>query len=173
MPVTYEPIATQTVTGSVAANVTFSSITTAYTDLVLVMSIRSDRPTDGSASVRLEFNGDTANNFSSVYIYGQGASAASGTSTSTAPMPQIGEAPGGPTLTTTYGLVKVNLFSYTGSAHKTILSEWAADLSGSGYVGRTVGLWRSTSAINAIKITISSRNIEVGSNFTLYGIKAA
>lgn len=173
MPATYEPVATQTISGSVAASVTFSSIGSTYTDLVLIMSVRSDRVTNGSSSIRLEFNGDTASNYSSIYMYGNGATPTSGQATSTTPMPQIGEAPGGATLTTTQGLAKVSLFSYAGSTNKTVLSEWAADRNGAGLVGRTVGLWRSTAAITSIKITISGQNIEIGSSFTLYGIKAA
>jgi hypothetical protein len=169
---TYEPIATSTVSGSNAANITFSSISSSYTDLVLVMALQSDRASNGSSSVRLEFNGDTATNYSSTYVYGTGASAVSGAQSSVTPMPQIGEAPGGPTLPV-FGLIKVSLFSYAGSTNKTILSEWAADRNGAGLVGRTVGLWRSTSAINSIKVTISSQNIVVGSTATLYGIKAA
>lgn len=173
MPATYEPIATQTTTGSVATSVTFSSIAATYTDLVLIMSIRSDRASNGSSSVRLEFNADTATNYSTHYMYGNSTSAISGNSVTATPMPQVGEAPGGPTLTTTYGLVRVNLFSYAGSTNKTILSEWAADRNTAGLVGRSVGLWRSTSAITSIKITISGQNIETGSTFALYGIKAA
>jgi hypothetical protein len=38
----------------------------------------------------------------------------------------------------------------------------------------TVGLWRSTSAINTIKIYADGAAVfSVGSTFTLYGIKAA
>jgi hypothetical protein len=170
---TYEPIATSTVTGSNAGNITFSSISSSYTDLVLVMALQSDRASNGSSSVRLELNADTGTNYSSTYIYGNGTSAISGAQSSVSPMPQIGEAPGGPSLTSVFGFIKVSLFSYAGSTYKTILSEWAADRNGAGLTGRTVGLWRSTSAINSIKITISSQNIVVGSTATLYGITKA
>ena len=47
---------------------------------------------------------------------------------------------------------------------------------GTRYVGAQVALWRSTSAINTIKIYTggpSAGNWSVGSTFTLYGIAAA
>lgn len=170
---TYEPIATSTVSGSSITSYTFSSISSSYTDLILICSLQSTRATDGSVSVRIRLNGDTATNYSSTQIYGNGTSALSGISSTADAIYQIGEAPGGPTLTNVFGLTKINLFSYTGSTNKSVLSEWAADRNGAGITGRTVGLWRNTAAITSITVYCSTNNIAVGSTLSLYGIKAA
>jgi hypothetical protein len=74
MAKTYEPIATTTL-GSAAASVTFSTISGAYTDLVLVMSIRGS--SDIESDIGMQLNSDTGSNYSMQRIYGQGASAGS------------------------------------------------------------------------------------------------
>ncbi len=73
MTSTYEKIATTTL-GSAALSVTFSSISASYTDLVLIV----DGSTASASGLALQFNGDTGNNYSDTYIYGDGSSAASG-----------------------------------------------------------------------------------------------
>ena len=59
LPSTMTPIATNTLT-AVASSVTFSSIPSTYTDLVLVLQGSFDSADD----VRFRFNGDTGSNYS-------------------------------------------------------------------------------------------------------------
>jgi hypothetical protein len=70
---TYVAIAEQTL-GTAAASVTFSSISGAYTDLVLVVT---GTMTGGPDSVVLQFNGDTGSNYSTTILSGNGSSASS------------------------------------------------------------------------------------------------
>ena len=169
MPATYEPIATSTL-GSAAPSVTFSSIPATYTDLRL--TIFCTGTSSAGKGVSIQLNSDTATNYSVTRIDGDGTTANSGrlsnfsylffnsTSTST-------------TIPTFYTL---DFFSYAGSTNKTALGTGNADKNGSGAVERIVGLWRSTSAISTIKVTLytdGSANYNTGSTFTLYGIKAA
>ena len=65
MATTYTPIATTTL-GSGQTSVTFSSISGTYTDLILIASASN---TGGATNIRLQFNGDTATNYSSTRIY--------------------------------------------------------------------------------------------------------
>ena len=73
-PVTYEPIATTTVTGATAANMEFTSIPATYTDLVVIILPKLDTSTAG---LRIRFNGDTGSLYSQTVVYGDGTSAGS------------------------------------------------------------------------------------------------
>jgi hypothetical protein len=161
MPSTYEPIATQTL-GSAAASVTFSSIPSTYTDLVLVIN-----PTMASnADVTIIFNGDTANNYSSTYLSGNGTTASS-SRFSTFPKIYLDS------INTGTGIVQYNvsIMNYSNATtYKTALARFASAGVGT---QATVGLWRSTAAITSMTITGDTVNFTTGSTFTLYGIKAA
>ena len=161
MPKTYEPIATTTL-GSAAASYTFSSIPSTYTDLVLIASIKYALSGEFS---KLTFNGDTASNYSSTYIIGNGSAASSGRSSSAA---YIGVSYDANTETFTDIF---NVQNYANSTtFKTVLNRHS--VAGT-RAEALVGLWRKTpEAINSLTMT-SSGNYAIGTTFTLYGIKAA
>lgn len=162
---TYTPIATTTL-GSAAASYTFSSIPSTYTDLVLVCNTAI---TTGSSFYLVQFNSDTGTNYSATRLRGNGTSATSGRDTSVA---QIYTSSGA-TITTTSleNNLIMNIMNYSNTTtYKTVIGrDNAASVETDAYVG----LWRSTSAINTIKISIGSSTFIVGSTFTLYGILAA
>jgi hypothetical protein len=160
---TYEPIATSSPSG--VTSVTFSSLGS-YTDIVaVVVPIYAS----GGSDVSVQFNGDTATNYSQTWISGNGTSASSSRNTSDTYIRTGGSiASGYP------AMQRWNFFSYAGSTNKTVLVEVANDLNGSGTVRRAVGLWRSTAAITSIKFEATGGiNFASGSIITLYGIKAA
>lgn len=165
MPVTYEPIATTTL-GSAAAEINFSSISSAYTDLRLI--VRALHATS-SSSVYIQLNGDTATNYSRSVLSGDGTSASSFRNTSSSFI-NIGDSYMN---TTAWTFITVDLFSYAGSTNKTCLINTNTDRNGTGSVVRSVGLWRSTSAISSIKVYTSSDNFAIGTTATLYGILKA
>ena len=163
---TYEPIETQTL-DSAAATVTFSSISGAYTDLVLVCSGKSN--TANLDYTRIRVNSDTGSNYSRTYLGGNGSSAYSGRDTS-ATSYLDGIAP--TTASGIYAPTIFNLQNYSNTTtYKTILSKGG---SANASTGAVVGLWRNTAAITSIDISnINSNSFASGSTFTLYGIKAA
>ena len=169
---TYEPIATTTLSSD-SANITFSSITSSYTDLRLIVIVRSDRASVVD-SVNIQVNSDTGANYAATLLYGDGASAFSGSETN---VNQIlsGSIPGDTSASGTFGMLIVDFFNYAGSTNKTLLVNSASVNSATnGRAQRVVGLWRSTSAINAIKLyPIFGTVFRSGSTATLYGIKAA
>lgn len=158
MPVTYTPIATNTL-ASATSSVTFSSIPSTYTDLILIIN--------GSNTIAggnyIQFNGDTATNYSVTFIYGDGTTAASSRSSST-------NQPYAFYFNTVQGTAILNIMNYANTTtYKTTLSR-----SNSGdFTSARVTLWRSTAAITSILITNSAYQYSAGSTFTLYGIKAA
>lgn len=161
---TYTPIATQTL-GSTAASVTFSSIPSTYTDLVLVVTGTS------SGGLATRINTDTTTTYSRTIVYGDGTSALSTRGTNENYAYQTPVSPGsGNLFTATY-----HFMNYTNTTtYKTILYRLSTAASG---VSAGVNLWRATpAAINSIQILsdVGSGGVfSIGSTFTLYGIKAA
>lgn len=156
---TYEPIATQTL--GTAATITFSSIPATYTDIVFVITSPAAAST---AFTNMRFNGDTATNYSSTLLQGDGTTASSSNAATQTFIPTIYRSTAQPTTAT------IHIFSYAGSTNKTVLIQGSSDLNGSGLTTLRVGLWRSTAAINQIDIAAT---MPIGTIATLYGIKAA
>ena len=162
MATTYESIATTTL-GSSAASYTFTSIPQTYTDLVLIISYKDTRAVDGTDGFLTVGNGsiDTGTNYSYTTLRGNGSAASSTRGTSTNNVYLLGS---GSIVTTT--IVQFMNYSNT-TTYKTILAR-----DNSYRVAATVGVWRSTSAINQIRFS-GETGIAAGSTLTLYGIKAA
>ena len=157
---TYTPIATQTLGSS--GTVTFSSIPSTYTDLVLIVNGSWATPSDDGFYIQLG-NGsiDTGTNYSTTYLYGTGSSAASGRESNQAGM-QLGRA--GTSNSTS--IISIQNYSNT-TTYKTGLGRGNNP---SSLVITSVGLWRSTSAVNILKVNTT---FNAGSTFTLYGISSA
>ena len=165
MAVTYEPISTNTLS-SATSTITFSSIPATYTDLVFVLTFTT---TTASQDTNLQFNGDTATNYSRTVLSGSGAAVSSARQSSVAQI-QIGN--NNFSSTTIPQMISINVFSYAGSTNKTASCVISADTNGSGAVERSVGLWRSTSAITSMSL-ISTGSFATGTSATLYGILKA
>ncbi len=163
MPATYEPIATTTLS-SAAASITFSSISSAYTDLRIVLTCTGS----GTIYPNAILNNDTTSLYSVTALLGNGTTASSwsGSNNSSIGMTYNG-------LSTIPALYTLDIFSYAGSTFKTILVTESTDKNGSGDVGRLVNLYRSTSAITRVDLRGGGNNFASGTTATLYGIKAA
>ncbi len=164
MPKTYTPLATTTLS-SAAASVTFSSISGSYTDLILVTNATIGT---GNEDLQIQFNSDTATNYSWTSVDGSGTVAVSSRVSNTN-TPRLGGSYGAINTTNAIWITNIQNYSNT-TTHKTYVSRG----SNAGYgVSATVGLWRSTSAITSIKLFPSASTLSLGSTFTLYGILAA
>jgi len=156
MPTTYEKIATSTL-GSSTATVTFSSIPSTYTDLVIVVYA-----TQGG-DVFFQLNGDTGSNYSNTYIYNSTSLGSVRTSNDT--KIYINWSSNGGNYTGT-----LNVMNYSNAT--TFKTTLIKDNINGASVDLGVGLWRNTAAVNSISFKGAS-SYGVGSSFTLYGIKAA
>jgi hypothetical protein len=168
MATTYEKIASTTL-GSAAATIEFTSVSSAYTDLRIVLVATTDT---GSKSPQLRFNSDTGTNYSMTELTGDGASAGTNQQSNRNQVDLYYSGSG--TSTTIPMMWTIDIFSYAGSTFKTCLITRSSDQNGSGEVMREVSLWRNTAAITTILFRLStSGNYATGTTATLYGILKA
>jgi hypothetical protein len=158
---TYVALATQTLSTN-TANVTFSSISGSYTDLKLVFVGPGD---SGSSAFYYRFNGDSGSNYSMTELKGDG----SGSSTSARYSGETYMYALGHGFAASESIITTDFMNYSNTTtNKTALTRWGD----SQRVAQTVGLWRSTAAINSISIHSLGTFIS-GSTFSLYGIAYA
>jgi hypothetical protein len=166
---TYEAIATTTL-GSASATVTFSSISSSYTDLRVVANVVPVNNGAAYLGVRVG-NGslDTGSNYSFTQLYGTGSAAGSVRETNVT----LWEFEGSQFQSSSPFTFLVDVQNYSNTTtNKTVLARSSrADT----IVRQSVGLWRSTSAINTLSlyVTTSNASFGIGSTFSLYGIAAA
>jgi hypothetical protein len=161
---TYSTIATTTL-GSNAASYTFSSIPSTYTDLILIIN----GEVSSSVTTVCQFNGDTASNYSTTELFGDGTTASSFRTTLSLAIMGIGAQ-----TVSGYPFMSIlNFQNYSNTTtYKTVLGRTNQANLG---VNTIAGLWRSTSAINSIKLLgyAGSSGFTAGTTFTLYGIASA
>jgi len=163
---TYSQITTTTL-GSNQTTVTLSSIPQIYTNLYFVISASN---TAGNDNYLLYVNGDTATNYSATYLEADGSTAYSARWSNRANIPVAR----GASSTTGADQLNINFNQYNNTTtFKTVLARYSLGGTTGARTSETVGLWRSTAAINSISIICSAGAIATGSTFTLYGIKGA
>lgn len=171
---TYELITTTTLSVD-TADITFSSISSAYTDLRLVIVGRSTRSGADVDTLGIRFNSDTGTNYSHTSLAGNGSTAYSARQSNISYW-YMDYFPAALAAANVVGMAMIEIFSYTGSTNKTGLITQSIEVNSATYskVEKSVHLWRNTSAINAIRLySTTSSNLKSGFTATLYGIKAA
>lgn len=180
MATTYTLISSNVLASS-ASSVTFSSIPSTYTDLVLRWSCRSDNATIWVNYARLKINTNSA--LSSItYIAGNGATASSFTASGigTTGFYPITNAAGSVmsnsagNTSNTFDNVEIYIPSYTASHNKPLSTYGVAEQNATtAYIVAGAGLERSTSAITSLTIINDGANFVTNSSFYLYGVKNA
>ena len=166
MASTYVPIATYTIP-SATPSYTFTTIPNTYTDLVLVGNYSFTGGTNYTVAQVGNGSIDTGSNYSFTVLNGNGSSPSSYRDSNKTYMQLDTNLTGS---AQAMSILHFQNYANT-SVYKTIMGRSSA--AGS-LVSAYVNLWRSTSAINQIKIfDFSGNNLTAGSTFTLYGIKAA
>ena len=168
MPANYVLLEKITVGAAGASSVTFNSIPqTGYTDLVLKMSVRTDRASTDDL-LNFNFNGVSTNQ-SSRNLQGNGSTASSGTYGSNLYLAWVDAASN---TASTFGNAEMYIPNYTSSNFKSISTDGVLENNATTAVmGMTAGLWSSTAAITSIAITsVFSANFVSGSTFYLYGV---
>ena len=154
---------------SPVATVTFSSIPSGYTDLMLVASMRN---TDSGGTIaRLQFNGDSASNYTTRTVSGNGATASSYTASAQAYITYMAISCSSDTANT-FGSTSIYIPNYTGSTQKSLSFDSVEENNATtGYNFLGAGLWSGTSAITSITLlNPGSTTFVANSTFTLYGV---
>jgi len=161
-------ISTVTVGAGGAASIDFTSIPGTYTDLMIVLSGRSNATdVSGGQSVRMRFNGTTTT-YTSRILYGNGSSAAS-----YSPAGWAGQVVPSNYTANVFSNCSIYIPNYAGSTAKS----WSVDSvsennATTDYLEIIAGLWNGTSAITSIALTIESgsASFQQYSSATLYGV---
>jgi hypothetical protein len=168
MAITYEPIATTTL-GSATATVTFSSISGSYTDLVLVTNPLGSA---GNYDLGIRLNSDTGNNYSWTSLRFNSDDSASPISDRASNTNYVAMKTNISTTIPFPSIIQIQNYSNS-TTNKSLL---ARSPRGDYAVSAIVGLWRNTSAVTSVSISLfggGSANLAVNSTFTLYGIASA
>jgi hypothetical protein len=171
MAFTYSKLAETTVGAGGASSIIFNNIPQNYTDLVLKVSLRSDR---GSGARQdnpfLTFNGTTTG-YTEKRLYGTGSAAASANWTSGSIV--LGNIPASSATVNTFGNIEVYIPNYAGSFNKSMSVDGVQeDNQTEAYAELDAGLWSSPAAISTLLIALGSTwKFVQYSTATLYGIR--
>lgn len=173
MAVTYEPIASQTLSTN-TATVTFSDLPGTYTDLRIIVSAKTSDASSQVLAMRL--NGNTGTNYSNTRLYGNGSTVSSDrfSNATRIDVGYMSNSSGD----RSHSFIDIMSYANT-NVFKTVLNAWESQGAtpgggaGTQFVLRQVGLFRSTGAITSVSFAFDAGNIVSGSTFSLFGVKAA
>ena len=169
----FESIATVSVGSGGAANVEFTSIPATFTHLQ-IRGIAKDDNTGSLDNLQMQFNGDTAANYKSHFLYGTGSVVGAGVAGSDSLMLAARVTGGNASYANIFGVFVIDILDYAlTSKYKTIRNLIGNDRNGGGTTGVYSNLWRNSAAISSITLTPDSGNWVQYSHFALYGIKGA
>jgi hypothetical protein len=172
MPNTMTLIASSIVGTGGIASITFSSIPATYTDLKIVISARGTNAVATNDSPALQFNGDTATNYTYYRIYGTGS--AVGTDTTNNGYAYTAYTGYAIATANTFGNSEIYIPNYSISGiQKSVSSDGVSENNAStAYMALMANIWTGTAAISSINIApVNGTGWAEHSTFYLYGIK--
>lgn len=155
-------------------SVTFSSIPSTYTDLVIIISAKVSE-TGGSQDLAIRFNSDTGSNYTYKELYAYQTTVGQGGSTTTTRHNTITHGGGG--TANTFNNVEIYIPNYSSSAYKAssvnaTVENNTATSDVEWQIRMQAWTWNSTSAISAIQVYDPlGGNLVQYSTVYLYGIK--
>jgi hypothetical protein len=169
MPNTFELIASSTVGSGGASDITFSSIASTWTDLVVVVSARASASA-ANTNLQMQFNGSTSS-YTQKELYGTGSAAGSASLSYIS----LGYISGNTATASSFGSCQAYIPNYASSNYKSVSSEGVAEGNITGmYMAMDAGLWSNTAAITSIKLIPASPDYFLQySTAYLYGVKNA
>ena len=170
---TYTLIASSTVGAGGASSISFSSIPSTYTDLVIKLSTRDTDASANNGYVLMTFNGSTSS-YSARQLRGSGSAVVSGLGGTTNIDVAIGGAMDSAGNTTnTFSNIEVVIPNYAGSSYKSTSSDAVGENNATAaYSGFVAGLWSNTAAITSISFAPTVLFAQYSTAY-LYGVKNA
>lgn len=168
---TFVAIATTTVGSGGASNIEFTSIPGTYTDLVVLVSARTNRAVYND-SIKLTFNGNTSS-YSNRGLGGAGDVVFSFTNAGSASVEDVNFLPGSPATASTFGNGSIYIPNYAGSNNKSLSGDSVGENNATNAGALlNAGLWSNTAAITSITLApLNGTLFSQYSTATLYGIK--
>lgn len=167
------PISTVTVGSGGVSAIEFTSIPQNYTDLLIKLSIRSNRSGAVVDGLKMSFNGlPSGTSYSTRYLEGTGSASGSGTLSASSAL-EAWDINASNSTTNTFSSIDIYIPNYTSSNYKSISTENVAENNATaGYQILAAGLWSSASPIISIHFTSPTSSIwQQYSSATLYGIR--
>ena len=162
----------QTVTSGSQTSVTFSSISNAYSDLIISVAGRSTDSIGVNNFVYVQCNSDTGTNYSTEKQYSYDSSTGVGQTTATTSL-LMGYVPNAGATANHAGSCEAVIPNYKGTTfYKNMIATMGVSLGTGAYsqgAGVFGGTWLNTSAINALKVYPSGGSWADGTVVTLYG----
>ena len=167
---TYRLIETATVGSGGAASIAFTSIPQTYTDLMMVMSIRTNRASVADYAA-VSFNSSTSS-FSLRLLTGNGSTASSNSYTTSPDSRIVGQAVSDSSTASVFSNGSLYIPNYASSNYKSYSFDATRENNTSGNeMSLGAGLWSDTAAITSIAITSwGSATLLQYSSASLYGI---
>jgi hypothetical protein len=172
MPANYVLLEKITVGAAGASSVTFSGIPqTGYTDLVVKFSGRSARGGAYEDSLKIQFNGDTASNYSSRILQQYNNSASSAAETSVGYATIYSALDGAIATANTFSSGEIYIPNYTSSNAKSFSIDAVSETNGTqGSDDMSANRWTGTAAISSITLFPYFSTFVQYSTFYLYGV---
>jgi len=149
----------------------FTSIPSTYTDLLVKFSARSSQTGTDNSQANLTFN-SSSSGYSDRLLYGRGSSASSASS-ATSYITWAGIVPAANATANTFSNSEIYVPNYAGSTNKSLSSDNVEENNSAtdNFLTLLAGLWSNTSAITTLTLTCNGGNFVQYSTATLYGIK--
>jgi hypothetical protein len=165
MATTYEAIATVTVGAGGASTISFSSIPSTFTDLVLKISARVSGSSD--STMQIQFNGSSSSH-TYIRLLGDGGSASSGSASNGT----FGYADVVTYTANTFANTEVYIPNYNSSNNKAFSADSISENNATQAIAAFhANLWSNTAAITSIDIVCNITTFVQHTTATLYGIK--
>jgi hypothetical protein len=161
---TMTKLATVTVSSSVAS-ATFNNIPQNYTDLVILVSVRTTASEEVS-SLNMSLNGSSSL-FTGQYHVTNGGGTFAGSASG-----WVAYSNGATSTANIFGNSEITISDYSTNSYKTVMSDSTQENNGStAYMGFLSNVFTSTSPVTSVVITPQTGSLAQFSTITLYGVK--